>query len=535
MKRRGLTVAVRATTLAASLATALAAAVSVLPRDARAAEPVNARVVMHAPLRVLDPVLTNAYITRNHGYMVYDTLFSLDADSRPQPQMVQAWTVSPDKLTYVFTLRPGLKFHDGAAVTGEDVIASLARWSQRDPIGTRLAAATERMDSPSADTFRIVLKRPYGLLLDALAKPGSPVPFIMPRRIAQTPPSEAIKETVGSGPYQFVQADFQPGVKAAYVKNAAYVPRQEPASRFAGGKVAMFDRIDVVNVPDAQTAVNALRQGEIDFVENVAPDLLPQLEGVKHVTVQSYGDASETYTLRMNWKQPPLDNVKVRRAVLAALYQADYLDASLGDPKFYKLCGAMLSCISAYKTEVGATQTQPPNLDEARALLKASGYAGEKIVVLHPTDVRSLSALAPVTAQALRGIGMNVEVQSMDWATLLSRRGKDAPLADGGWSIFHSSLTSMDLLNPIVNANLDGRGEGGYPGWTKDDTIQQLRAEFEAVSGLDEQKRVATQIQQRAYEQVMFVPLGGYSEFKAYDAKFQGMVQAPLPLFWRGK
>lgn len=519
---------------AAAALAALAVAVSLCPAQAQA-EPVNAKVVMHAPLRVLDPVLTNAYITRNHGYMVYDTLFSLDASSRPQPQMVASWTVSPDQLTYVFTLRAGLKFHDGAPVSGEDVVASLKRWSQRDPVGSRLAGITQRMDSPSADTFRIVLTKPYGLLLDALAKPGSPVPFIMPRRIAATPPSEAIKETVGSGPYKFVQAEFQAGVKAAYVKNADYVPRNEPASRFAGGKVAMFDRIDVVNVPDAQTAVNALRQGEIDFVENVAPDLLPQLDGVKTVTVQSYGDASETYTLRMNWKQPPLDNVKVRRAVLAALYQADYLDASLGDPAYYKVCGAMLSCISAYQTEDGATQTKPANLAQARALLKDSGYAGEKIVVLHPTDVRSLSSLAPVTAQALRSIGMNVEVQSMDWATLLSRRSKDAPLAEGGWSIFHSSLTSMDLLNPIVNANLDGRGEGGYPGWTKDDTIQRLRAEFESVSGLEAQKRVAAEIQRRAYEQVMFVPLGGYSEFKAYDKKFDGMVPAPLPLFWRGK
>lgn len=523
MRQRGL--------VAAALAV-LAVAVPLCPAQA---DPVNAKVVMHAPLRVLDPVLTNAYITRNHGYMVYDTLFSLDAASRPQPQMVDTWTVSPDQLTYVFTLRPGLTFHDGAPVTGEDVVASLARWAQRDPVGSRLAAVTERMDSPSADTFRIVLTKPYGLLLDALAKPGSPVPFIMPRRIATTPPSEAIKETVGSGPYKFVQAEFQAGVKAAYVKNTAYTPRKEPASRFAGGKIAMFDRIDVVNVPDAQTAVNALRQGEVDFVENVAPDLLPQLDGVKTVTVQSYGDASETYTLRMNWKQPPLDNVKVRRAVLAALYQADYLDASLGDPRFYKLCGAMLSCISAYQTETGATQTRPANLDQARALLKDSGYAGEKIVVLHPTDVRSLSSLAPVTAQALRSIGMTVEVQSMDWATLLSRRSKDAPLAGGGWSIFHSSLTSMDLLNPIVNANLDGRGEGGYPGWTKDDTIQRLRAEFESASGLEAQKRIAAQIQARAYDQVMFVPLGGYSEFKAYDKKFDGMVAAPLPLFWRGQ
>ena len=251
----------------------------------------------------------------------------------------------------------------------------------------------------------------------------------------------------------------------------------------------------------------------------------------KGVTVERYGENTDTYMLRMNWKQPPLDNPKIRQAVLAALNQTDYLDASLGDPKFYRLCGAMLSCISAYRSDVGATQTRPADLARARALLKEGGYKGEKIVVLHPTDVRSLSALAPVTAQALRSIGMTVDVQSMDWATLLSRRSKDAPVEQGGWSIFHSSLTSMDLINPIVNPLMDP----GYPGWAKDDEVEKLRAEFETASGLDEQKRIAQALQKRSYEVVTFVPLGGYSEFKAYDAKFKGMVHAPMPLFWRGQ
>lgn len=510
----------------------IAAALAAMAWTAAAqAEPATAKVVLHAPLRILDPVLTNAYITRNHGYLIYDTLFAIDTQGRPQPQMVDRWTVSDDKLSYTFTLRPGLKFHDGTPVTGDDVVASLARWEQRDPMGKRLAAATQTMDSPSADRFRIVLKQPFGLVLETLGKPGSPVPFIMPRRIAQTPATEAIKESIGSGPYRFDAKAFEAGVKAVYIKNPDYMPRQEPAAYFSGGKVPMFDRIEVINVPDAQTAVNALRQGEIDFVENVAPDLLPQLEQAKGVTVERYGENTDTYMLRMNWKQPPLDNPKIRQAVLAALNQTDYLDASLGDPKFYRLCGAMLSCISAYRSDVGATQTRPADLARARALLKEGGYKGEKIVVLHPTDVRSLSALAPVTAQALRSIGMTVDVQSMDWATLLSRRSKDAPVEQGGWSIFHSSLTSMDLINPIVNPLMDP----GYPGWARDDEVEKLRAEFETASGLDEQKRIAQALQKRAYEVVTFVPLGGYSEFKAYDGKFKGMVHAPMPLFWRGQ
>ncbi|OWT68152.1 MULTISPECIES: ABC transporter substrate-binding protein [unclassified Achromobacter] len=521
-----------ATTLVAQILAWSAAATALAANPA--ANPgagTTAKVVMHAPLRVLDPVLTNAYITRNHGYLIYDTLFALDAQARPQPQMVDSWTVSDDKLTWTFKLRTGLKFHDGAPVTGADVVASLKRWATRDAMGTRLMAATQTLDSPAADTFRFVLKQPYGLVLETLGKPGVPVPFIMPARIAATPATTAITEYVGSGPYRFDAAAFQPGVKAVYLKNTDYVPRAEPPNNFSGGKVAMFDRLEVVNMTDAQTAVNALRQGEIDFIENVAPDLMPQLDGAKGVTVQGYGDNTNMYMLRMNWKQPPFDNVKIRRAVLAALYQVDYLEASLGDPRFYQLCGAMLSCISAYRTEVGATQTRPADVAHARALLKEAGYKGEKVVVLHPTDVRSLVNLAPVTAQALRDIGMNVEVQNLDWATLLARRSKDAPLDQGGWSIFHSSLAAMDLINPIVNPILDD----AYPGWAKDDQMNKLRDEFALASGLDEQKRVAEALQKRGYDQVTFVPLGGYSEFKAYDAKFTGMVKAPVVLFWKGQ
>ncbi|WP_233236807.1 ABC transporter substrate-binding protein [Bordetella sp. LUAb4] len=492
----------------------------------------TARIVMHAPLRVLDPILTPAYITRNHGYLIYDTLFAMDAHSRPQPQMVDTWKVSDDKLTYTFTLRPGLKFHDGAAVTADDVVASLQRWEAVDTIGGRLKAATDTLAVSDTNTFVLKLKQPFGLVLDALARESSVVPFIMPKRIAQTPPNKAITEYIGSGPYKFIPADFQPGVKATYVKFADYVPRKEPASGFAGGKVAMLDRIELVNIPDAQTAVNALRNGEIDFVEDVPPDLMPQLEGAKGITLKSFGKNSNMFTLRMNWLQPPFNNLKVRQAALVAFNQTDYLEAQIGDPKVYQLCGAVLSCVSPYASEEGATQIKAPDLKHARQLLKDSGYKGEKVVILHATDLPIFTNIAPVTAEALRGIGMNVEVQSMDFTTLLARRTKKDPVEQGGWSIFQSSMTSLELMSPVGNPNLDGRGDTGYAGWSKDDAMEDLRNRFAATSDEAERKKLALEIQRHAYAQVMYVPLGGYSKFKGYDAKFADMVDAPIPLFW---
>lgn len=495
-----------------------------------------ARVVFQAPLRVLDPVFTRAYITRNHAHLVYETLFALDAAGKPQPSMVDAWKVTPDQLNYTLTLRKGLKFHDGTPVTGDDVVASLKRWSERDAVGQRLMAVTAKMDSPDLATVEIHLKQPFGVLLEALAKPSLPAPFIMPKRIASTPSSQAITEVVGSGPYRFVAANFEPGVKASYVKFADYVPRSEPSSAFAGGKVAIADRIELVNIPDAQTAINALRNGEVDFVEDVPPDLMPQLQGVKGVALKPYGKSNIMFTMKMNWLQPPFNNVKVRRAALAALYQGDYLDAQIGDPKLYQLCGAVLSCASPYASEEGATQTKKPDIARAKALLKESGYDGSKVVILHPTDLATLGSLASVTAQALKGIGMNVEIQSMDWATLLSRYSKKEPVAQGGWSIFQTSFANLDLMSPLTNNNLDGRGEAGYVGWAKSDEMEQLRGQFAEESDTAKKKQIAAAIQKLNYEQVLFVPLGSFSMFKGYNpAKLAGMTDAMIPLFWAGK
>ncbi|MNV24135.1 putative binding protein YgiS precursor [compost metagenome] len=293
-----------------------------------------------------------------------------------------------------------------------------------------------------------------------------------------------------------------------------------------------MDRLELVNIPDSQTAVNALRNGEIDFLEDVPPDLMPQLKDAKGITLKSYGKNSNMFTLRMNWLQPPFNNVKVRRAALAALSQVDYLDAQIGDPEVYQVCGAVLTCVSPYASEADATQIKAPDLAHARQLLKDSGYKGEKVVVLHPTDLPIFANIAPVTAQALRSIGMNAEIQSMDWATLLSRRSKKDGVEQGGWSIFQSNMSSLDLISPVGNPNLDGRAGSTYPGWTHDDAMDALRTRFAAARTEAERRDIATAIQRRNYEQVMYVPLGGYSKFKGYDAKFADLVDAPIPLFW---
>src|SRR5688572_10988219 len=201
------------------------------------------RVVPHSNLAILDPIWTTAYMSRNHGYMIYDTLFGTDEKNQIKPQMVEEWSSSPDRRLWTFKLRPGLAFHDGKPVTGEDVMASLARWGKRDAMGVALFTFVERMDSPAPDSFRIFLREACGFVLEALGKPSSNVPFIMPKRVAETDPFKQIDDYTGSGPYIFVKEEFKPGDKSVYVKNTKYVPRKEAPSGSAGGKQVYVERV----------------------------------------------------------------------------------------------------------------------------------------------------------------------------------------------------------------------------------------------------------------------------------------------------
>jgi len=246
---------------------ATALALSLVPSAGHAdAGAKTLRFIPQADLRSIDPIWTTAYVTRNFGYLVFDTLFSLDKDFKPQPQMVDRWTASDDKLTYRFTLRDGLKWHDGQPVRATDCVASLERWGKRDTLGQKLMEAVGEINAVDDKTFTISLKSSFPLILDALGKLSSNVPFMMPERLAKTDAYQQIPEAIGSGPFKFVKEEWEPGHKAVFVKNVDYVPRKEPPSFASGGKVAKIDRVEWLYIPDTTTAAATLNAGEADWV-----------------------------------------------------------------------------------------------------------------------------------------------------------------------------------------------------------------------------------------------------------------------------
>jgi peptide/nickel transport system substrate-binding protein len=490
------------------------------------------RVVMHSDLKIVDPIWTTAYISRNYGYMVYDTLFALDEQLNIQPQMVDSYEISDDQLVYTFTLRDGLLWHDGAPVTSEDAIVSIERWGQKDSMGLLLMSFVEGMKAVDDKTFEMRLKEPYGLVLLSLAKPSSNVPFMMPKRIAETPASEQISEYVGSGPFVFERDQWEPGTKSVFTKFADYQPRGEPPSWAAGGKVAKVDRVEWIWIPDHQTAVNALVNGEIDVIEAPPHDLLPVIEADDGIALFDYNPLGNQYMFRMNWLHPPFDNQKVREAAIAALNQEDFLRAVIGDPRYYKVCPAMFICDTPFATDEGAAMLVESHFDEAKALLEEAGYDGTPVTLMHSTDLQVLTNLAPVAKQLLEKGGFTVDMQSMDWQTLVSRRAKKEPPAEGGWSALLTSWVAADVLNPISTAGLTASCDTAWFGWPCDEQLEQLRLDFATATDPARQTELAHQIQARALEIGTHAYVGQWYQPIAHRDTVAGLLHGPAPFFW---
>jgi len=494
------------------------------------------RVVPHSNLNILDPIWTTQYMARNHGYMVYDTLFGTDEKSRVQPQMVDKWTVSQDQKQWSFTLRSGLAFHDGKPVTGEDVIASLSRWGKRDAMGQKLMTFVEKMDSPDAKTFRIFLREPCGFVLEALGKPSSNVPFIMPKRVADTPADKQIEEAVGSGPYIFRKEEFKPGDKAVYVRNPKYVPRKDPPSGTAGGKHVYVDRVEWnLALRDAQSQVNALAKGEVDVLERPAFESYEQLKQIADVRLVTKDPLGFQYMGRFNHLHPPFNNPKVRQAAIAAMAQEPFLRAQVGIKEFYRGCASMFTCGTPYGSAKGSEIQSKSNMKKAQELLKASGYDGTPVVILKPTDLAAIQKLPDVAAQLLRQAGFKVDLQAMDWNTVVSRRAKKDPPAQGGWNIFLTAWVAPDIWNPLTNAAIGGAGEKSWFGWPSDAQLEKLRDEFARATDDAGKKALAERIQARAFEIGTHAPLGEYVNPLAVRKNVTGWVIGPGDHYWNVK
>lgn len=504
-----------------------------LAREAWAQAP-SATVLKMAPqanLTSLDPIWTTATVTNNHGYYVFDTLYGGDLDLKPQPQMAEGHEISADGKVWKIKLREGLAFHDGQPVRSIDCIESLKRWCQRDPYGQLLIKAVDAWAAPDERTIEIKLTKAFPMMLDCMAKADNP-PFIMPERLAKTEATKQVTEMTGSGPYKFVASEYVSGSRVVYEKNEAYKPRSEPPSRNAGGKVAHFKRIEWPILPDPATAAAALTKGEIDWWERPLADLQPLLAKSPDVVREVIDKNGRGSIMRLNHLQPPFNNPKVRAAVRLGVNQEDYMRASQGDDTTaWQVCRNLWWRGTPYYTGE-LEDLMPQSLDKAKAALKESGYNGEKVVIINPTDFPDIGPLGDVTYELLKAMGMNVEMAASDWGTVIQRRNSREPVEKGGWSIFHTTGAAVGWGNPALSNLVRGPGDKGWFGWWTNAKAEQMAEEWLYAPDEAKQKEIAVALGRLALEECATIPLGQFVIKTAYRKGLTGMLPGSAPYPW---
>ncbi len=503
------------------------------PGMVRAQAATTLKFVPYADLALLDPVATS-FMTRNHAITIYDTLFALDDAGEAQPQLLEGYVVEPGGLRWTLTLRPGPTFHDGTPVRGRDCVASIRRWAMRDQFGASLMAATDELSAPDDRTINFRLKRPFPLLPQALAKPTNLMAAIMPERLALTPHTTPLPEAVGSGPFRFLAAERVPGARNVYAKFDGYVPRPNGTPSFgAGPRIAYFDRVEWLTMPDAATQTAALQQGEVDWVDQPLMDLMPRLRRDRNLAFKVVETTGLIGFIRFNCLHPPFDNPAIRRVFLKSVRQREYMTGVVGPE-----VAAMNERIGIFTPGMGSSTEEglevmqgPLDWNALKRELAEAGYKGERVVLLASTDVPRINTICEVAGAACRALGMNLDYVQTDWGTVTQRFPSRAAPGQGGWNIFLAYSGGYDLSSPATNNQTRGNGANAWFGWPTAPRLEELRDAWLAAPEAAERAALAEAIQIEALREAVYVPVGGYYQPAAYRRNLTGMLTG-LPLMW---
>jgi peptide/nickel transport system substrate-binding protein len=358
--------------------------------------------------------------------------------------------------------------------------------------------------------------------------------FIMPERVAKTDPFKQITDATGSGPFKFVKDEWVAGAKAVWTRNEHYVPRDEAADLYAGGKRVYVDRVEHIVMPDGATAAAALQTGEVDWVHVPLIDLVPMLKRSPGVTAAVYDPLGWLGIIRPNFLYPPFDNRKLLRAILPAIDQREFLAAVIGEQSdlgklpagFFTVGGAMANMAGM------EALTGPRDVEKAKRLVAESGYKGEPVVLMSPTDQPALTQVTQVAREVFEKVGLNVKYDSMDWSTLVARRASREPPDKGGWNAFCTSWSGISVADPGGHFPLRGNGAGAWFGWPSDPKMEAMRDSWFDAPDLAGQKKICEDIQAYAFEQVPFIPVAQWFYPTAFRNNVTDIVKSPTPLHW---
>ncbi len=475
------------------------------------------KVTSQSSIANLDPLYVAAFVTVHIASHNYESLFGLDETLNPQLQMAEKWNVSSDGLTYTMNLRDGLTFHNGKQVTTDDVLASFNRWlpSQRGKLWSRFASevpATKIDDS----TFEFNFDQTFGLVLPVLARPAGGVQ-IWPAPQASKPWNEPMDGWIGTGPYKF--EDWEQGNRMIFTRFDSYNSRSEPGSFFAGGKKAYLDRIEWLEIPDEETKIAGIETGEWDIVDYAGLDFFQRLDSNPDIGVMISTPGNQS-SITMQSNVFPTDNKLVRQAIGAAINAEDHM-ASLGDPALWMLCPAVFFCGTPLESDVSAEFYNENNPERAKELLAQAGYNGEPIVIMNPTDYPQLTPLGFVLKPQLEKAGFNVEMPTMDWASIVGK------LREKDWNMFTNFCASWFCGDPLLHFIVS---EGHYMGGNPD--LVQLQLDFAMEQDAGKQMEIVEEIQRVWYDNQHFVILGQWFPIYPHRTYVRNFRPTFVPIYY---
>ena len=493
---------------------------SVFPLSGQAAETLRYATVGEPPS--LDQHVVTSDLATTIAHHIFEGLYTFDGNYEPQPLLASGEEVGADGKTITINLRQDVSFHDGQAMTAADVVASLKRWGEHGSRGKLLFSNVSDVSASGSHSVTLTFASPFGPWKNLMAFINGG-PAIYPERIASNAGSKPIdvKDYIGTGPYKF--GEWKPNRHVELVKNDEYSSPPGAASGYAGERVAHFDRLRFIPVPDPGTRVNGVKAGDYDYAESMPSDLIDDLDGDADSKVVLNGGPIFGLVFMNSKAGPLMENFKLRQAIQAALNKEDALRVSIGPEKLWRSNGSFLPKGNAWFTESGTESFSEGNAGKAKSLAEEAGYDGTPIKLLVSTNYAFHYDQAVVFTRQLLEAGINVQMVVVDWATLIKKRAQPEE-----WDLFftHHGFVPDPILISVMNDN--------YPGWWATQEKQQLKAAFTATNDPAARKATWAEIQALIYSQVPTMKTGDVYTYNIASPRLSGIEATTLiwPHFW---
>jgi peptide/nickel transport system substrate-binding protein len=466
----------------------------------------------------LDLHWTTAVIVQQIMWHVYETLYTYDRSFQPIPMLAEGHTVSDGGRRYTITLRKNVRFHNGKEMTAADVVASLTRWGKLATNGKAFWKNVEAVEARGPQTVQVHLKEPSGAFLYYLAEYNNAA-VIYPKDIIDATGDGQLKEFIGTGPYRFVEHRPDRHIKLARFKD--YAARSEAPNGFGGKRTAYLDEILFLPVPDVSVRLAGVETGEYHYAQQIKPDQYDRIKS--HPTIEPQIVKPGNWpTAVLNHKQGLMTNKKLRQALLAALDMEPIMAAGFGNKDFYRLDGSVFFPEQVWHSAASLSSYNQKDKAKARRLLQEAGYKGEPVRWVTTQEYEWMYKNALVAKQQLEEVGFKIDLQVVDWATLVQRRNKPEL-----YDVFSTGFVFAADPSLTVSLKCD------WPGWWCHEEKERLLADLARESDVKKRKAIIDRLQAIFYEDVGRIKFGDSFSLVAARKEFRGdFRQYPVLVFW---